>query len=88
MPSYSYEITPAAARQIAKLDRPVQERIAARLRRLIREPHPQEAVKLAGKDGLYRVRVGDYRIVYRIQDEILLVVIIRVGHRSDVYDRL
>lgn len=88
MPSYTYEISPAAARQIRKLARPVQERIAVRLRRLMEDPRPKDALKLAGQEGLYRIRVGDYRIVYRIVDDALLVVIVRVGHRGEVYSRL
>lgn len=52
------------------------------------DPRPKDAIKLAGQDGLYRVRVGDYRIVYQLRDEVLLVVIVRVGHRREVYERL
>ncbi len=52
---------------------------------LAEEPRPDGVKKLAGSDDLYRVRVGDYRIIYQIRDATVLVVIIRVGHRGDVY---
>ena len=48
-------------------------------------PRPQGSKKLGGEDGLYRIRVGDYRIVYAIRDDILVVLVVRIGHRSEVY---
>ncbi|MEP0872105.1 type II toxin-antitoxin system RelE/ParE family toxin [Trichocoleus desertorum AS-A10] len=49
------------------------------------EPRPTGVVKLEDSNSLYRVRLGDYRIIYEIQDTQLLVVVVKVGHRSDVY---
>ena len=64
------ELSPAAARQLRKLDRPIQRRVYLRLRRLSAEPRPAGAVQLEGKtDTFYRIREGDYRILYAIEDQ-------------------
>jgi len=59
--------------------------INARIRALADDPRPPGHQRLAGFDDLYRVRIGDYRIIYRIQDNVLMVVIVRLGHRRDIY---
>ncbi len=83
--SYQVEITPAAQRQIKKLSPDVQQRIIERLEALAVEPRPPRVVKLEGEESLYRVRVGNYRIVYKIEDDILLILVAKIGHRRDVY---
>jgi mRNA interferase RelE/StbE len=82
---YQVEIAPAAQRQIKKLPQPIQERILQRLERLAIDPRSEGVVKLSGAEDLYRIRVGDYRIIYAIEDQALLVLIVKVGHRRDVY---
>lgn len=82
---YRIEVTPAAKRTIKKLPKNVQQKIIQELELLAKEPRPTGVVKLAASDNLYRVRTGDYRIIYQIKDEILLVIITKVGHRSDIY---
>ncbi|GAA6620661.1 type II toxin-antitoxin system RelE family toxin [Scytonema sp. NUACC26] len=82
--TYSIEIKPAAAKQIRKLPRDVQERIGARLNELALNPRLDGVKKLTNSE-LYRARAGDYRIIYQIQDNVLLVTVVRVGHRRDVY---
>jgi mRNA interferase RelE/StbE len=82
---YAVELLPSAARELAKIGRPIQHRIAGRIDRLSLEPRGGGAIKLRGPGELWRVRVGDYRIVYRIEDERLVVLIIRIGHRREVY---
>ena len=83
---YSVRVAPAAARVIRKLDRPVQKRILQKLTELEREPRPNGVEKLSGgEETRYRVRVGDYRIIYRVDDRILTVLVVKVGHRSEVY---
>jgi mRNA interferase RelE/StbE len=62
-----------------------QQRIRAKLEALARNPRPPGAVRLVGEAAHYPVRVGDYRIVYTIQDQALLVLILRVAHRREVY---
>jgi mRNA interferase RelE/StbE len=83
--AYRIEISPAAERQIRKLDRSVRRRIFQKLETLKAGPHPPGSEKLSGNDGFYRVRVGDYRIIYDIQDEITTVVVLKVGHRKEIY---
>jgi mRNA interferase RelE/StbE len=79
------ELTPAAQRDLRSLDRPVLRRIDARIRSLAEEPRPPGAEKLAGESEVYRVRVGDYRILYQIHDAVLTVLVVRVRHRREVY---
>lgn len=83
--AYAVEITPAAKRQIRKLERPVQERIVRRLDALADDPRPPGVEKLEGDQTIYRVRVGEYRIVYEIRDKVLVVLVLKVGHRREVY---
>ncbi len=85
--SYLIEISPAAVRQLRKLDRPAQRRIQAAIELLATEPRPSGATKLVGGDGEWRVRTGDYRIVYEVHDGVLLVLVIAVGHRREIYQR-
>ena len=86
--SFAIELTPAARRQLRKLDPPVRRRVAERINTLADDPRPDGVVKLTAiEPPLYRVREGEWRIVYRIKDDQLLVVIVRVGHRSEIYER-
>lgn len=82
---YRIELTPAAARDLRALDRGALRRIDAKIQALAEEPRPSGVQKLAGEVDLYRVRVGDYRILYTIEDAVLLVVLVRIRHRRDVY---
>ena len=79
------EIAPAAERQIKKLSKPIQNLIVKRLEELAINPRLPSVLKMEGEEGFYRVRVGDYRIIYEIQDRALLIIIVKVGHRGDVY---
>ena len=83
--AYKVEITPAAKRSIKKLSKNVQNKIINRLEVLAIEPRPPGVVKLAASTSLYRVREGDYRIIYQIEDKLLLLLITKVGHRKDIY---
>lgn len=83
--TYKVEITPAAKRQIKKLIQSVQLVIVERLEQLTENPRPPGALKMQGAESLYRIRVGDYRIIYEIQDQTLLIAVVKVGHRGDVY---
>lgn len=60
-------------------------RLEPTIDRLVDDPRPRGTVKLKGEDELYRIRAGDYRIVYEVRDAALVVVVIKVGHRRDVY---
>ncbi len=82
--TYQVVLAPLATRQIEKLPTNIQQRVRAKLRDLADDPRPSGVKKL--KSGTnYRIRVGDYRIIYKIEDDILLVTVVRVGHRRDVY---
>jgi len=83
--SYRVEITRKAAKQVKSLSQEVQERIRAEIKALADNPRPAGAKKISGKENFYRVRVGDYRILYEIQNKILLVLVIEVGHRREIY---
>jgi mRNA interferase RelE/StbE len=82
---YRIVTTRRAAKDLAALPRAMARRIDEEILSLAEVPRPAEAVKLKGADALYRVRVGDYRIVYEVQDDVVVIVIARVGHRREVY---
>lgn len=83
---YRIELRPAAVRALRKLDPPMRARIQGAIALLATEPRPPSARALKGRPGL-RVRVGDYRILYLVHDDVLLIVVVTVGHRRDVYER-
>ena len=83
--AYRIEVSPAAARQLRKLDPAARRRVQAAVELLADEPRPARAKKLMGGDGEWRVRTGDFRIVYEIKDQVLLVLVLGVGHRREVY---
>lgn len=83
--TYSISLAPAAARQLRKFDPQARRRIQAAIELLSSDPRPPAATRLVGGSGEWRVRTGDYRIVYEIRDEILLVLVLRVGHRKEIY---
>lgn len=87
-PPEGYEVRfhPVAARSYRRLLGPLRERIRAAIDDLAVDPRPPDAVKLAGRDD-YRIRVGDYRIVYAVDDDDRLVIVARIAHRRDVYFR-
>lgn len=84
---YEVALTPAAARQLRKFDPQVRRRVQAAIELLATDPRPPAATRLIGGTGEWRVRTGDYRIVYEIEDKRLLVLVLSVGHRREVYQR-
>jgi mRNA interferase RelE/StbE len=84
---YRIEIAPAAERQIRKLEVSVRRRIIEKIGTLGSKPRPPGVEKLTGT-GVYRVRVGDYRIIYDIEDKVTTVLVLKVGDRKQVYKRL
>ena len=86
---YSIEWTAPAARELRKLDRPVQRRIALAIAVLASDPRPSGSKPLVGHPpGVMRIRVGDYRVVYQVEDDRVLVTVVRVAHRREVYRQL
>jgi mRNA interferase RelE/StbE len=83
--TYRIEVKPQAEKALAKIPNPHRRRIAKAIDALARTPRPEGSTKLTGADDAYRIRIGDYRVVYEIADKVLIVYIIRVAHRKDVY---
>ena len=87
--AYRIELTPAAEKSLAKVaknNRVLLRKIDQVLLSLTDSPVPANSKRLVGEDPpLYRVRVGDYRILYQIEDEVLVILVVHVGHRKDVY---
>jgi mRNA interferase RelE/StbE len=86
-PRYELRFRPAALRQLRKLDSQIARRIKSTTETLRTEPRPPGIKALTGQRGWLRIRVGDYRIVYEVRDSELVVLVIQIGHRSQVYDR-
>ena len=84
--TYRIEILPAAVREIRKLPPEAKRRVQAVTELLSENPRPPAATKLTARPE-WRVRTGDYRVLYRIEDNILTIVVVRAGHRRDVYER-
>ena len=85
--TYAVVLAPAAQRQLRKLDPSARRRIQAALELLAINPRPPAAVQPVGGEGEWRVRTGDYRIVYEIHDGQLTVLVLAAGHRREIYDR-
>ncbi|MFM6928684.1 MAG: type II toxin-antitoxin system RelE family toxin [Bdellovibrio sp.] len=84
MAKYSVFIQPSAQKEIERLPKPAQNKVVKALIALADNPRPPSCKKLVGTDS-WRVRVGEYRIVYWIEDNVLSVEVVRVAHRKDVY---
>ena len=85
MARYKVLIKPSAVKEIESISRkPDRQRIVERISALANDPRPQGSRKLSGL-GRYRLRQGPYRIVYAIEDDVLVVYVVKVGHRKDVY---
>lgn len=84
--SYRVVIPRSVQKQISKLPAQVKPRIEERIKDLADEPRPRDCIKLKGTESEYRIRVGQYRIRYEIYDRDLIITIIAVAHRKDVYD--
>jgi mRNA interferase RelE/StbE len=85
--TYEVALAPAAARQLRKFDPQVRRRIQAAIELLAQDPRPPSAIPLVGGTGEWRVRTGDYRIVYEIDDGRLLILVLSTGHRREIYRR-
>lgn len=84
---YRVELAGPVAKQLRKLEHTVRRRVLLALHALSDDPRPAGARKLVGTDTAWRIRVGDFRVIYEVDDAILTVLVVRVGHRREVYDR-
>lgn len=85
MASYRVEITRSAAKDLRGIDRMWIPKIVAAIETLESDPRPAGCKKLVGSDHTYRLRIGDYRVVYDIQDDTLIILVVRIRHRRDIY---
>jgi mRNA interferase RelE/StbE len=83
--AYTIHFKPLALRQLEKLPRDAQKRLAPKIEALGEDPFPIGSKKLAGFEDVWRIRVGDYRAVYQVHRGVLLILVLTVGHRKDVY---
>lgn len=84
-PDYTVLILPSAQKQLDKLPNNTATRIEDKMMELAHDPRPSGCKKLKGRDA-YRIRIGDYRAIYEIQDNKLIVTVITIGHRKEVYE--
>lgn len=85
MATYRIEFRQAARRALADLPTAAQRRLDAAILGLAQDPRPRGCKKLAGEADLWRIRVGLYRVVYTVKDDVLLVLVVKIGHRREVY---
>ncbi|MCK4763017.1 MAG: type II toxin-antitoxin system RelE/ParE family toxin [Candidatus Aminicenantes bacterium] len=86
--TYKIEILPSAKRSLVALPKKIQKQIDRGILSLSENARPQGVKKLKKTGDLYRIRSGDYRVIYQIKDDILTILIIRIGHRKDIYRKL
>ena len=83
--AYTIQFKPLALRQLEKLPRDIQKKLAVKIEALRDDQFPSGCNKMAAVPDAWRVRIGDYRIVYQVHQKVLLVIVLTVGHRKDVY---
>lgn len=83
--TYRIDVAPAALRELRKLDPQARRRVQGAIELLAETPRPPAAKQLVNSGGAWRVRIGDYRIIYDIDDGRIVVLVLRVGHRREVY---
>ncbi len=82
---YSIRFTPRAQRDFSALDKTVQQRLRRQIDRLRETPFPPGVIKLHEVEPFYRIRVGDYRLIYQVEAHQLVIVVVKIGHRREVY---
>jgi mRNA interferase RelE/StbE len=82
---YAVEITTYAKKQFKQIGSEAQAKLTAAIRKLANNPRPHGYIKMKGREA-YRIKVGDYRIIYEIHDQQLLVLVVEMGHRRDIYE--
>ena len=85
---YNIEVKRSAAKVLKKIPKVDQKRIIKKIDSLATQLPNPKATKMKGNNPFHKVRVGDYRIIYEIQDDILLILILKIGHRKDIYKKL
>ena len=85
---YRIEVKRSAAKALKKIPKPDRKRISEKIDSLSDDLPSPEITKMKGDNPFHRIRVGDYRIIYEVQDEVLVILIVKVGHRKDIYRNL
>lgn len=85
MARYEIEISRTAETQLKRLERRDQERVVRAILGLATDPFPRGSRKLSGYDDVFRIRVGRFRVIYSVSGRTLIVIILKIGHRKDVY---
>jgi mRNA interferase RelE/StbE len=86
--SYKIEVKKSAAKALKNIPKADRKRIADKIDSLAENPPSPDTTKMKGNNPFHKIRVGDYRIVYEIQKDVLLILIVKVGHRKDIYRNL
>jgi len=84
--AYRIEVTPRARKDLKALSMRERKRVGNQIDALKDNPRPQGCRKLKGREDFYRIQVGDYRVVYQIEDEVLLILLVRIGDRKEIYE--
>ena len=85
---YRIEVKRSAAKVLKKISKPDQKRISKAIDNLAENLPNPDTTKMKGNNPFHKIRVGDYRVVYEIQDDVLLILIIKIGHRKEIYRSL
>ena len=85
---YRIDVQRSAAKALKKIPEPDRKRISKKIDSLAEQLPSHEETKMKGNNPFHKIRVGDYRIVYEIQDELLVILVIKIGHRKDIYRNL
>lgn len=85
---YRLQYKSSVKKELRKLSRTDRITIVHKIKLLKKEPRPEGSAKLKGSRDLFRIRHGDYRIIYQIQNNVLIIIIIRIGHRREIYKNL
>ena len=85
---YRIEVKRSAAKALKKISKPDQIRISSAIDNLSENLPNPDTTKMKGDNPFHKIRVGDYRVIYEIQDDVLLILIIKIGHRKDIYRHL
>ncbi len=83
--TYTIELKKSAAKSLRKLPKAAQKRIVAKLIEFETSLPPAEETKMKGNNPFHRVRVGDFQIIFEIQNDVLVILVLKIGHRKDIY---
>ncbi len=86
MAEYQVEFLKSAAKELSKLPKDIQVKISERIDALTLNPYPSDVKKLKNGNGRLRIRISNYRIIYKIENDKLVILVVKIGHRSNIYN--